>query len=114
MTENPRRFGLSRLRAYELVRTVERRLAKERKDSPIHKEASALKKRFERLRMPLAKFETARNYPVDWPMAYPDINESTRALGWRVSKHEFIERRQLGDALLEFLEQLANAHHSAP
>jgi hypothetical protein len=113
--ENPRRFGLSRvwvLAAYELIRTVEQLLRPAPGGTPpaIHVQAFNLKRRLERLRIPLAKFETARNFPNDWPVAYPGKNEETGAIGWRVAPAEFIERRALADELLQFLEDLAASH----
>jgi hypothetical protein len=112
--QNPRRFGLSRLwvlGAYELVRTIEQMLRRSNAPSSrLHTTAKDLKWRFERLRMPLAKFETARRFPGDWPIAYPSLHEQTGAVGWHVAPNEFIERRMLADRLLEFLEQLAASH----
>jgi len=112
--ENSRRFGLSRLwvlGAYELVRTVEEYLRANRGNSthPAHTAAFALKQQFERLRIPLAKHQPARRHPGDWPIAYPEYGPRG-AVGWRVHQHVFIERRELADALLNFLDQLAAGH----
>lgn len=115
MNANPRRFGLSRfwvLGAYELVRTIERQLrpAPGEQSSDIHVAAVELKRRFERLRIPLAKYEPARRHPEDWPVAYPDLNKATALVGWWVAPEQFVSRRELADALLDFLESLV-AHH---
>ena len=78
--ENPRRFGLSRLwvlGAYELVRTVEEYLRANR-GSPAHNAAFALKNRYERLRVPLAKHQAATRHPGDWPIAYPEYGPQRR------------------------------------
>jgi hypothetical protein len=108
---NTRRFALSRLwvlGAYELARTVEARLRPYRGQA-LHDHAVRLKRRFERLRVPLAKFESASRHPDDWPIAYPGYRPGSRSVGWLVADSEFIERNELADALLDFLEELGRA-----
>jgi hypothetical protein len=110
--DKPRRFGLSRLwvlGAYELVRMLEQHLREEERGSKIHEQSHTLKRQFERLRIPLAKFEPPRLHSENWSIATPG-ESATGAVGWRINAEEFIERRMLGDALLGFLEQLAEAN----
>lgn len=61
---------------------------------------------FERIRIPLAKFEPARRHQatdsaVAWPGVHPNLG-----LGWGVSNDKYVSRRQLADDLLSALEIL--------
>jgi hypothetical protein len=112
------RFGLSRfwvLGAYELVRTLDQRFRfSEDANASVNRDRSlALKREFERLRMPLAKFEPADKFPDDSPIAYPAINSQTGAMAWQVAAGVFIERRVLADRLLDFLEGIGGSSQSA-
>jgi hypothetical protein len=113
LQENPRRFGLSRLwvlGAYELVRCLDSHIQRSPRHETVRGDARALKRQFERLRMPLAKFETARNFPDDWPIAYPGYEPQTSAVAWQVGENTFIQRNALSEDLLAFLETLAQVN----
>jgi hypothetical protein len=104
------RFTLSYfwvLAAYELVRTLDQRWRTGATTLPdeFGNRIAALKRRMERLRIPLAKMETARRFPTDNAMAYPTI---TRDFGvaWHVAQDTYITRRELSDQLLGFLADL--------
>lgn len=106
------------LGGYELVRTVDQRLREPSFGSSRAAESSLprariVKAQFERVRVPLAKFEPARRYTGDSLFAQPGLNPA-RAVGWWVNADEFIERRQLGDAPLELLEEIAAAFGPYP
>lgn len=93
------------LGAYEVVRTLNQSMSAA---TSFPKEVTArcreLKHTFERIRMPLAKFESPnRHHQTDYGVAYPALSE-TFGLGWKVTDNNFISRDQLGIELLEFLE----------
>ena len=66
---------------------------------------TTLKRRMERLRIPLAKMETARRFPTDSAIAYPTISRDF-GLAWHVAQDTYISRRELSDQLLDFLADL--------
>jgi hypothetical protein len=88
------------LGAYEVVRSVEQRM---RDGHPRQAEARTLKHEFERVRMPLAKFEAPKKYRSDSGLAWPVINALTGGIAWQVASGVFVDRRDLADAFLEFL-----------
>src|SRR5215469_10823198 len=95
------------LAAYELVRTLDQRWRTGETTLPdeFNSRVAALKRRMERLRIPLAKMEAASRFPTDSTMAYPTI---TRDFGvaWHVAQDTFITRRELSNQLLDFLADL--------
>ncbi|USD33661.1 MULTISPECIES: hypothetical protein [Vibrio] len=95
------------LGAYEIIRTIsqfadstEGTALKAFKD-----EVRGLKHKFERLRVPLAKFEAARKNPTGYTYAYPEIN-TMLGTSWRISNTESISRRELSDEFLQLMEKL--------
>jgi hypothetical protein len=65
---------------------------------------TTLLRKFERLRMPLAKFEAAgRHKKTDLKIAYPALN-SQHGIAWQVSENTFISRGELADEFLALLE----------
>lgn len=98
------------LGAYELVRSVNQRVQKGDVDfgEEPRQDLALLKKRFERFRIPLAKYEAANKYKEDAPIAYPIVSRDG-FVGWAVTTDEFITRQELGNMLLAFLEQLRHA-----
>lgn len=95
------------LGAYELVRVLHQR---QRDNIPFFRErlpdARPLKKRFERLRIPLAKLEPARKHKAtDFSVAFPVMDTERPSIGWVVAPGVRITRRELSDELLAFLEQ---------
>ncbi len=96
------------LGGYELIRTVDQRCRSN--PSLISAELSArarqVKKTFERVRIPLAKFEPANShrdtdFTFAWPAYHPD-----RGIAWAVAPNTFISRSELAELLLGFLEAL--------
>ena len=95
------------LAAYELVRTLDQRWRTGATTLPDESgnRVTTLKRRMERLRIPLAKTETARRFPIDNAMAYPIISRDF-GLAWHVAQDTYISRRELSDQLLDFLADL--------
>lgn len=95
------------LGAYEIIRTISQYVDSDQdEDLKAYKdEIRVLKHKFERLRVPLAKFEAARKTPDGYTYAYPVIDT---ALGtcWRISSNEVISRRELSDEFLQLMEKL--------
>jgi hypothetical protein len=95
------------LGAYELIRSLDQRAREDSDFLPEQKESlQNLKWRFERLRIPLAKFEPAkRHVETDSHIAYPGINTKL-GIAWRVANDTWITRRELSDAMLELVESI--------
>ena len=95
------------LAAYELVRTLDQRWRTGATTLPDESgnRVTALKRRMERLRIPLAKMETSRRFPTDSAIAYPTISRDF-GLAWHVAQDTYISRRELSDQLLDFLADL--------
>ena len=95
------------LAAYELVRTLDQRWRTGATTLPDESgnRVAALKRRMERLRIPVAKMETARRFPTDSAIAYPTISRDF-GLAWHVAQDTYISRRELSDQLLDFLADL--------
>ena len=94
------------LGAYEIIRTVDQRL----RENPslakegFRKRANELKKRYARLRMPLAKLEPSNKYRYeDGPIALPAMNNEL-GISWQIAESTYINRRELSDEFLLFLE----------
>ncbi len=104
------RFTLSYLwvlGAYEVVRTIHQRAPLvEGLDKEVIEEIGATKRKFARLRIPLAKMEPASAHrDTDDPIAYPALHE-TLGVAWQVGLGTFIVRRELSDAFLEVLRHM--------
>lgn len=98
------------LGAYEVVRSLNQRF-KDLSDLKLrwHLESLQLKRSFERVRVPLAKFEAAKRYKTtDSHVAFPALTEE-HGIAWRVSADQFTVRGHLSDLLLTFLEDLKYA-----
>jgi hypothetical protein len=94
------------LGAYELVRTICQKIKSQQASFPkeIVDEFNALKKEFNRLRIPLAKMEPARAHrKTDSHIAYPAINRQ-KGIAWQVAQDVYITRQELADRLLVALE----------
>ena len=87
------------LGGYELIRTVNQRL----RGLPLEQEARLVKQQFNRLRIPLAKFEAAERSPNDSPIAFPALNADL-GIAWQIGRTDFVSRRELSDSLLGFSE----------
>lgn len=65
-----------------------------------------LKHEIERLRIPLAKFEPARRFATDSPIAYPALMGRDLGVAWHLGPDTFVSRRELSDALLSLVEDI--------
>lgn len=96
------------LGAYEVVRTLSQR-SKEKPKAITKKLASRIltaKKAFERLRIPLAKFEPANRYKkTDFSVARPALHKE-QGISWRVAQKAFVPRRRLSDSLFTLLSAI--------
>lgn len=95
------------LGAYEIIRSLEQRAREESDFLPEQTESlQQLKWRFERLRIPLAKFEAAKKHSdTDSHIAYPGVNTEL-GIAWQVSQDTWITRRELSDSMLELFESI--------
>lgn len=104
--------------AYEVIRTLHQRL-RESPDARVQRSelcfrTGELKKRFERVRIPLAKFEIPHAFPSDRAVVLPAV-DFEKGAAWFVSPTEHISRRDLSDAFLETLQdwnQLIQREHA--
>jgi hypothetical protein len=101
------------LGAYELVRTLDQRWRTGATTLPdgFANRVAALKRRMERLRIPITKMETARRFPTDNPIAYPTISRGF-GIAWHIAQDTYITRRELSDQLLDFLVDLKKGQTS--
>jgi len=104
------RFALSYfwvLAAYELVRTLDQRwrIGATTLPNEFASRIAALRRRMERLWIPLVKMETPRRFPTESTMAYPTISRGF-GVAWHVAEDMYITRRELSDQLLGFLADL--------
>jgi hypothetical protein len=96
------------LGGYEVVRILAKWAQSDRsiKFAPWLDELQGLKRRFERLRIPLAKQEPARRYEdTDWALAFPTLVQG-HGVAWRVSGDTVISRRGLADGFLDVLKSI--------
>ena len=103
------------LGAYELLRTLDQRTREAAFGTPSSMAAriTATKHLFERVRIPLAKFEASRLNPNDSPVAYPAINP-IHGVAWHIADNTFVSRRELADAFLALMVELRiNANEGA-
>lgn len=98
------------LGAYEIIRTMSQYANnKKNEDTKIgqfKEEIRELKHTFERIRIPLAKFEAANKNPEGHTYAYP-IFDKVLGTCWSISNTEFISRRLLSDDFLKIMEKLS-------
>ena len=94
------------LGAYEIIRAMDQRC---RADSSLVGDPELLRdarRLFERVRVPLAKFEAARRYSdTDSTVAYPSLNRD-HGIAWQVAEDVFISRGELSECFLELLRKL--------
>lgn len=93
------------LGAYEVVRTInDKNRPSYEAYSNYQENLKKLKHSFERLRVPLAKFEPSRKHMnTDSHIAYPGFNLD-KGVTWQVSYDLWITRRELSDSMLEIFE----------
>ena len=100
------------LGAYEFLRTLCDRVrsdAEEKTPEEVRNILLDTKRRFARVRMPLAKMEPASKYSnEDGPIAYPGMKRGA-GVAWQLNPNAIVTRRELSDALLEALERRRSA-----
>jgi len=105
------RFTLSQLwilGAYEVIRTLDQRVSKSQNELPkrLATRVKSTKKSFERLRVPLAKFEPARAHKeTDFSLACPAMHKEL-GISWKIAERTFIPRRRLSDQLLTLFSNI--------
>ena len=95
------------LGAYEVIRSLHQRTNENKLFFPKHKnDLMKLKHQYERIRMPLAKFEAAKRYSkTDSHIAYPGFHKEL-GVAWQVSKDTWVTRRSLSDDMLSLFEKM--------
>ncbi len=99
------------LGGYELVRTMAQRYHEDPKlvSDELARRTNRVKKDFERVRIPLAKFEPSRsNRGIDSAIAWPAYH-AEHGVAWQLAPNVFVSRRQLADGFLELLEAVRAA-----
>jgi len=100
------------LGAYEFLRTLCDRIQSDTEEkTPAQVQAILLdaKRRFARVRIPLAKMEPASKYSdEDSSIAYPGIKRG-EGVAWQLNPSTIVTRRELSDVLLEALERRRSA-----
>lgn len=94
------------LGSYEVIRTLTQSIKENKSDDPaeVLERFQNAKKRFARLRIPLAKFEVAKAHnKTDFKIAYPGFAYQI-GIAWQVSDDVVISRQELSDLFLETLE----------
>jgi hypothetical protein len=93
------------LGAYEVVRVIAERERNGQTGFAVG--IAGLLRQFERVRIPLAKFEPAKKHrDTDSHIAYPALNE-TYGVAWQVAEDTYISRGELSEGLLSVLESAA-------
>lgn len=95
------------LGAYEIVRTLDQRVGEKTfiVSPMVASKITQVKFLFERVRVPLAKFESSRRNRSDSPIAFPTLH-SIHGIAWAIADGVVVSRRQLADALLSLLMEL--------
>jgi hypothetical protein len=102
------------LGAYEVVRTLDQR-ARNRSlfDSQNRERIQSLKRRINRLRVPLAKLEPAGSNPDDDPVPLPAYSED-HGVAWKLQDDLYLSRRELADSFLQVLSTLPSPAAGEP
>jgi len=93
------------LGAYEIIRTMDQRVREsaglvDQTGSQLIRDA---KHKFERVRIPLAKFEAARRHSdTDSAVAFPALNPQ-HGIAWCVADNVFVTRRELSECFMALL-----------
>ena len=95
------------LGTYELIRTLDQRVREHSVFAgEICERIGDVKRRFARIRVPLAKHEPARGYDeTDQGFPWPAYSEA-HGIGWRVAEDTVVGRKDLADLFLELLESI--------
>jgi len=93
---------------YEIIRSIDER-ARNSKPTPIGvRLATKVRKTkwmFERVRMPLAKFEPPTRFPDDEGLARASLHR-VDGIAWRVKEKVFVSRWQLSEAAMALFDRL--------
>ena len=96
------------LGVYELIRSLDQRC--KAKPGILGQDLSGKIKNFrneiERLRIPLAKFESARKHPADSHIAYPVIDVASGDIAWKLQSNVFVSRTDFSQRLLVLMEEI--------
>lgn len=106
--------GLWTMGMYEALRTLNQKLTKEAeldKAHPATVDVNLLKKKFARVRMPLAKFESKKSIPTDYHYLSQFVN-GTNGWGWVIADKTVIYRNDLADEVLELFDKFENTEIS--
>ena len=96
------------LGAYELMRSIDQRCRDKLclLENQLIEKVKEVKLEFERIRIPLAKFEPSRRHQkTDSAIAFPAIHIEFGA-SWHISYNKYVSRRELSDTLLDLLENM--------
>lgn len=95
---------------YELLRTLDQKCTENAYyfSGPLNQAIKDLKKKVERLRIPLAKLEPSRRNKEDSPIAYPAIHKEF-GISWRIAADVFISRRELSDETLSLFNAISES-----
>lgn len=99
--------GLWTMGMYEVLRTLSQKLRKDANLGKIHPAADdvrLLRIKFERVRMPLAKFEPALKFPTDYDYLSQSVG-GPGCWGWVVADRTVIYRNDFADAVLELFDK---------
>jgi hypothetical protein len=102
------RFALSHLwvlGAYEATRTLDQRVRNNASllTRQLARQLTRVKREFERVRIPLAKFEPSRKHEqTDFSLARPAMHREL-GISWRVAKRVFVPRHRLSERLMALL-----------
>ena len=100
------------LGAYEFIRTLCDRVKMddhEKTPEEIRNILLEAKRRFARVRVPLAKMEPASKFAAeDGPIAYPGLKQGA-GVAWQLNPNTIVTRRELSDDLLQALERRRSA-----
>lgn len=72
------------------------------KPDPLLSRAQCLLKEFVRLRIPMAKLQSAKAFMADNPIARPGISE--KGIGWTTGENMFVTRMELADRMIDVLD----------
>lgn len=95
------------LGAYEIIRTLSQ-LADSgsgNKYGSKKDDIRVVKHEFEKVRIPLAKFEAAKRNPGGYTFAYPVIDRQL-GVGWLIGNNTYVSRKLLSDMFLKLIKEL--------
>jgi len=105
MSEHLTQSYLWVLGSYELIRTLSQYADTEDSIYSNSRESiRSLKRKFEKIRIPLAKFEVARRSETGYGFAWPILISGS--VGWQISDVELISRKELSESFLTLMKEL--------